>query len=141
MAEIDQKKAKSASEEQQLIEEGYLFDRQIDPDTTFKAGDVIFSEGDIGEEAYLIISGAVEISCTNKEGHKTVISKVGENGIFGEMAWLVGGERLVTAVATTDTECHLIQRRAMQKKINEASPFVRGLLRVVINTLRAMNKA
>ena len=57
------------------------------PMTTFLAGDVIFKEGDMADEAYLIFRGSVEIS-TGEGDEKTVIATLGDSAVFGEMPFL-----------------------------------------------------
>lgn len=52
---------------------------------TLRAGDRIFKEGDEGNMAYVVQSGEVEIFKII-DGGETVLGKVGQGGIFGEMA-------------------------------------------------------
>ena len=46
-----------------------------------KAGDVIFNQGDAGQELFIIKSGKVEIRIGNR-----VLDTLSEGNIFGEMA-------------------------------------------------------
>jgi CRP/FNR family transcriptional regulator, cyclic AMP receptor protein len=63
----------------------------------FKAGDVIFNQGDAAEELYVIKSGTVEIRLGNR-----VLDTLPELSIFGEMALIDRSPRSATAIATTD---------------------------------------
>ena len=50
---------------------------------TYEKNDVIFREGDMGDNMYIIQSGAVEISHT-KDGHKHVLAILESGNFFGE---------------------------------------------------------
>lgn len=70
----------------------------------FKAGDVILSEGEEGESAFLIVSGSVDV--TVGEGSKTKhLGTLGAGDIFGEMSLIEPGPRSATVKALTATEC------------------------------------
>ncbi len=68
------------------------------PVRNFKAGDVIFSEGDAAEELLVVKSGTVEIRLGNR-----LLDTLNERSIFGEMALIDHGPRSATAVALTDS--------------------------------------
>ena len=63
----------------------------------FKAGDVIFKQGDTGQELFIIKSGKVEIRIGNH-----VLDTLSPSNIFGEMALIDSAPRNATAVAITD---------------------------------------
>lgn len=62
-----------------------------------KAGDVIFKQGDAGQELFIIKSGKVEIRIGNR-----VLDTLSPGNIFGEMALIDSAPRNATAVAITD---------------------------------------
>jgi CRP/FNR family cyclic AMP-dependent transcriptional regulator len=64
----------------------------------FSAGEVIFKEGEKSAEAYILLSGTLEVRKGNEK-----IAELSENGLFiGEMAVLIGKPRTATVVAKTD---------------------------------------
>jgi CRP/FNR family transcriptional regulator, cyclic AMP receptor protein len=67
------------------------------PVRSFKAGDVIFREGDPATELLVVKSGTVEIRLG-----KHLLGTLGERSIFGEMALIDKGPRSATAAALTD---------------------------------------
>jgi len=79
-----------------------LLDRVV-----FKPGDVVFREGDVGNRAYVVIEGEVEVSKMAGE-EKIVLEQVGAQGIFGEMALIDDRPRSATATAIQRTQCMLI---------------------------------
>jgi CRP/FNR family cyclic AMP-dependent transcriptional regulator len=67
------------------------------PTRVYKAGDVIFREGDPAEELFVVKSGTVEIRLGNR-----LLDTLPERSIFGEMALIDPDARSATAVAATD---------------------------------------
>ena len=70
----------------------------------FRAGDTIISEGDDGNTAFLIVSGAVEVSVGEEAKAKTV-GMLGVGEVFGEMCLIEPGPRSATVKAVTNAEC------------------------------------
>ena len=72
-------------------------------------GEKILSEGDAGDEMFLILEGAVEISKQLPRGRR-VLTTLGAGQIFGEGAFLLGTPR--SADVTSLAECHLLAMNA-----------------------------
>ncbi|MDD5089288.1 MAG: cyclic nucleotide-binding domain-containing protein [Candidatus Wallbacteria bacterium] len=71
---------------------------------TFFKGDVIFREGETSREAYLLLSGSLEVV---KNGE--VVAEIKEEGSFiGEMAVLLGEPRTATLQAKEDCELGVV---------------------------------
>ncbi|MGH8028702.1 MAG: GNAT family N-acetyltransferase [Arenimonas sp.] len=69
------------------------------------AGDLVLSEGDRGDDMFLILEGAVEVSRQLPRGRR-VLTTLGAGQIFGEGAFLLGTPR--SADVTALGECHLL---------------------------------
>jgi CRP/FNR family transcriptional regulator, cyclic AMP receptor protein len=69
------------------------------PAREFKAGEVIFKQGDDALELFIVQSGEVEIRLGSR-----LLETVSQYGIFGEMALIDSGPRSATAVAATDVK-------------------------------------
>ena len=67
---------------------------------TFPAVTGLFREGDDEDIAYLIESGAVEIS-RGERSEKKVTSEISGSGLFGEMALISNLPRIATATGST----------------------------------------
>ena len=52
----------------------------------FKAGELIFREGDAGEELFVVVQGGVTIFIIDKEGKEVVLSDILAGNFFGEMS-------------------------------------------------------
>jgi CRP/FNR family transcriptional regulator, cyclic AMP receptor protein len=72
----------------------------------FKAGDVIFREGDEAKELFVIKSGQVRIQIGNR-----TVTELAADSIFGEMALIDSEPRSATAVAMTDVELVPVSER------------------------------
>ncbi|MBU0553042.1 Stp1/IreP family PP2C-type Ser/Thr phosphatase [Myxococcota bacterium] len=71
-------------------------------------GGVVFNEGEVGEELFLILSGAVEMV------HKDVrLAQFKAGAHFGEMAIMNKSARSATARATTETRLIVVGRRPL----------------------------
>ena len=103
-----------------------------------QVGDIIFNEGDPGDEAFMIISGEVEISI--KSGERVVIlASVGRGQIIGEMALIDDQPRMASATATKETTLSVIPQEAFKKRLNwlaEEDRMISHLLEMFVTRLR-----
>lgn len=102
----------------------------------FHAGDVLFHEGELGEEMYVIQSGAVEI--TKKTGGADVrIATLGRGEFLGEMAILNGKPRTATARVTDDMKCLVLDARTLETMIKNNSEIALRLIKKLAARLDA----
>ena len=103
----------------------------------FKKGDVIFETSEKSDELYLIHSGQVEIR--SREG--LLLATLGEGELFGEMASIMGErERTARAVTATTAIIDVIDASTMQRKLGDADPVLRALIRNLTNSLADANQ-
>jgi CRP-like cAMP-binding protein len=84
-----------------------------------KRDTIIFSKGDPGNSLFAVVRGTLRIGVTSAEGREAVFNIVGPGELVGEIALLDGRERTADAVASTDCELLVIDRR-------EFLPFVQS---------------
>lgn len=102
----------------------------------FKKGDVIFETNERTDELYLIHSGEVEIR--SREG--LLLATLGEGELFGEMASIMGErERTARAVTASIAVIDVIDAKTMQRKLGDADPVLRALIRNLTNRLADAN--
>ncbi len=99
------------------------------------AGEVLFQENDHADCAYVIDSGALEIS-VRRNGAKVVIATVGRGEILGEMAILMNERRSATAVALEDCTLQKINADQFTRRVFEMDPVMRMTIETVLNRLR-----
>jgi CRP/FNR family transcriptional regulator, cyclic AMP receptor protein len=63
----------------------------------YRNGQVILKEGENTHNAYIIVTGNVNIS-----NNGVIIAELGENEIFGELSWLQHTPRSATVTAQSD---------------------------------------
>src|SRR3954451_9133462 len=79
--------------------------------SSLKRGAAIFSKGDPGNSLYAVISGSVKMSTSSAEGRNAILNLIGPGEVFGEIALLDGLERTTDAIANSDCELFIIDRR------------------------------
>ncbi len=75
----------------------------------FRAGDVVYREGEVGDRLYLIESGAVRLA--SRQGGAVSLSG---GDFFGESSLLTGDPHRVTAVADADTDIWELSREEFE---------------------------
>jgi len=102
----------------------------------FHAGDVLFHEGELGEEMYVIQSGTVEI--TKKTGDVDLpIATLGRGDFLGEMAILNDKPRTATARAQDDVRCLVLDARTLETMIKNNSEIALRLIKKLASRLDA----
>lgn len=106
----------------------------------YKAGEVIFRQGEPGRCAYIIESGRVQVS-VRKDGEDFPLTTLGEGEIFGEMAIIDRLPRSATATALEATRLCVISQDTLTERVQNADPVVRLLMMMMIRRTRNMNLA
>ncbi len=103
----------------------------------FKAGDLIFRDGDEGRMAYIVQKGEIEIIKEINNSEK-ILGKITAGGIFGEMALIDSKPRMASARASVGTTVICVNQQMFENKINDADPFIRGLLNMFAGSIREL---
>jgi CRP/FNR family transcriptional regulator, cyclic AMP receptor protein len=98
---------------------------------TVSAGDVIYSEGDIGLHMFGIVSGAVEL----RKG-SVVVASLGPNDVFGERALIDHLPRNLTAIAMSETVLAEIDRSLFLFLVHETPNFAVDIMGALARRLR-----
>lgn len=77
-------------------------------------GELLFAAGDEGDELYLVASGEIEIRLPTTRHHYKRLAKYGPGALFGEIAFLVPGQRSAHAVATHASELLVLDRAGFE---------------------------
>jgi CRP-like cAMP-binding protein len=103
---------------------------------SFAAGEVVFSEGDAGTEMFGVITGRVEL----RQGDK-VLTSIGPDGTFGEMAIVERLPRSLSAVAVEPTELAVIDRHRFLFLVHETPTFALDVMRTLASRIHQLNDA
>ena len=90
---------------------------------TYRAGEVVFVEGDIGRALFILESGKVEITRSGTDGKPVSLYTLVPGEFFGEMALLESLPRSATATATEPSRLHLLYRTKLDALLH-ANPRV-----------------
>ena len=104
----------------------------------FDAGQNIYTEGSIGEEAYLIKSGHVDIWREIK-GEKVHLAVRAEGEIIGEMSLLDETECSASVTAAAAVELVVITREDLAKLLDEAPEMLSKIMHQLMESLRSAN--
>ncbi len=106
------------------------------PVRDFKAGEVIFNQGDPASELFVIKSGKVEIRLGNRR-----LAALSDHDIFGEMALIDAAPRSATAVAVTDVKLVPVSEKQFLFMVGRTPHFALNVMRALARRLRATNSA
>lgn len=102
------------------------------PREYFPAGHVICSAGDIGDSAYVIEVGHVEVL----SGAGRLIATMGPGELFGEMALLDHLPRTATVRTVTPATMLRIERAHVQELLRRTDPVIRYLMTLLLERFR-----
>ncbi len=96
----------------------------------------IVAKGDPGSSLFAIWQGTVKISAPSVDGRDAVFNLIGKGDIFGEIALLDGRPRTADAVAITDCELFVIERRDFLPLVREEPEIALKLIEILCSRLR-----
>ena len=107
-----------------------------------KQGDTIIKEGDLGDEMYIVYSGAVEIKKRTRAGDEyTVVRLRSEHNVFfGELARVDDDKRSASVIATEDSKFLVITNSDFQRLGDNhpaiGLPITRAIAKILASRLR-----
>ncbi len=102
---------------------------------TLRDKEYVFRQGEQGSSAFILQSGAVEIVVTTDNGEK-FLAEIGPGGIFGEMALIDDQPRMASARVKGAATVMTVTKQMYEQKLKKTDPFIRALLRIVVETAR-----
>ena len=139
-------KPTSHDEKRKIFERHFLFGKlsayEIDALISYarveryRAGREIFAKGSPGQSLMAVLRGSVKISSFSDSGNAIVFRIFNAGEIFGEIAVLDGEERSADAIALTDCELLVLNRRDLLPVLEKRADLCMILLRVLCRRLR-----
>jgi len=96
----------------------------------FTDGEVLASEGELGDELLIVASGTVRVETGGAE-----IARRGRGEVVGEMSLITGGPRMASLVADGDVRAIRIGRREFESMIHDRPDIGIGVMRVLAQRL------
>lgn len=106
---------------------------------SFPRRHTVFTEGDPGDDLYIILDGKVKIHHRTTQGRETLIALLGPADMFGELALFDPGPRTSTVITVTEVNAVRMDRRALRAWIAAHPEIAEQLLRVLARRLRRTN--
>jgi CRP/FNR family cyclic AMP-dependent transcriptional regulator len=103
---------------------------------TYPKNAVLISEGDEGDQLYVIRRGKIKVVVTDDAGRELVINHLGPGDYFGEMALIDGESRSATIVTTEPTQVLALRRDDFQKLLTLHPALMLDLLKVMARKVR-----
>ena len=109
-----------------------------DSTSTYSAGEVIFHQGDLGTEMFIIQEGEVHV-IKNINGASHILSKLEKGDFFGEMSVLESLPRTADAVAVTDVRAVVINGARFDEMLRKNPEVAVRIIRKYSKRLREAN--
>ena len=97
-----------STEDQELIR-GALRPKKI------MMSEMIFTQGEVGEELYFIEHGRVRVSRISDEGRELLITYLGPGELLGELSLLTGAPRSADASAVDQVQLHSMRAEGLER--------------------------
>ena len=92
-------------------------------DLKFKAGDVVFRQGDSADAVFYIKTGRVQLSVVSDQGKEGVIALFGPGDFFGEGCLAGQPFRMASAVTLTPAGIIRVEKETMARLLHEKPDF------------------
>lgn len=102
--------------------------------------DRLFSEGDIGDQLYVVLEGKIKLTRASSDGRETLISVHGPSDMFGELAMFDPEERKASATAVTDARLALLAHDDLRKCLETRPAVALHLLSALAKRLRRITE-
>jgi CRP/FNR family transcriptional regulator, cyclic AMP receptor protein len=99
------------------------------------AGSVIVDQGQTGREAFVVLSGKVEVTRSKRK-----VADLGPGAVVGELSLLDHGPRTATVTCVTDCELLVIDQRNFRAVLQEVPTMAVKLLATIAGRIRDLDK-
>ena len=89
----------------------------------YRRGDVVFSQGDPGDDVGYIQKGGIKLSVLSRIGKEAVVAMLGPGDFFGEGVLAGQSVRIGTATAVMPSSVLIIEKDAMVRLLHEEPAF------------------
>lgn len=106
----------------------------------YRAGQIVFEEGDAGDGLYLVLDGLVQIRAKVAGDEQRSLSQLGAGDFFGEMALMDNEPRSATALSESDSVVAFLPRTELVPLLETSASLVLSLNRQFSLRLREFNR-
>jgi CRP-like cAMP-binding protein len=107
----------------------------------FAPGQKLFSQGDVGDAAYVILEGSVDVLLDSPKGGPPItVAQFGRNALVGEMAVLLAdSRRSATNTAASEVIALRIDKRVFLELLSQFPQIALGVMREIAQRLERTN--
>ncbi|NJN80490.1 MAG: cyclic nucleotide-binding domain-containing protein [Anaerolineales bacterium] len=105
-----------------------------------EAGEVVFEEGEIGEEMYVIVHGEVKVMIRQSDGTEKEIAKRKIGDVLGEMSIISGEPRSASVIAAEETHFLCLDKKTFESLMRERPEVGFAVMRVLCQRLTEATK-
>ena len=102
----------------------------------YKRGAKVVSKGDPGASMFAVARGTVRMSSPSTDGRAALLNLIGAGETFGEIAMLDGQPRSTDAIANTDCELLVIDRRDLLPFVRDEPDLAMRFIELLCTRLR-----
>lgn len=103
---------------------------------TYASDQVVFLQGEPGEEFFLVVEGAIRIALETVSGREVTVAIRRRGSFVGEMALLDGQPRSASGYAQGELQCLVLHRQSFEQLLTRESGAARALLTILCQRLR-----
>jgi len=103
-------------------------------------GELIFSQGQKADNAYILASGKVSIFKIVEE-KKIHLATLRPGALFGEMGVIDGAGRMASALTLAPSNLVVLPAELIGGKLAKTDPFIRALIGILMENLRNVHNA
>ncbi len=106
---------------------------------TFKKGQVLMRQGEVGNEAYVLMDGRVAVTVDTPQG-EIVVAELGDNELIGEIAILCDVPRTASVKALGEVKTLLIRKEQFLQLVAQFPQMGIEIMRSLADRLSATNQ-
>jgi len=109
-------------------------------DVGLRRGEILFNEGDEGDQLYVVVDGKIKLGRTSPDGRENLLAILGPGQMFGELSFFDPGPRSATATAVTDVALKSLGHEALNPVLVAHPDVAQALLNQLAGRLRRTNE-
>jgi CRP-like cAMP-binding protein len=102
------------------------------------ANSIIFEEGDVGDAAYVIRSGSVEIRKGTRSDNPVSLGELERGDVVGELALFDDRPRMATAIASSEVELIRMSKEEFVERLSTLDPAIKHMVLKMVMRARLM---
>jgi len=106
----------------------------------FKANSDVIKEGDLGDCAYIVETGSLEVSKNNAMNEKHILGKLKTNDIFGELGLIDGLPRSATVKTIENCTLNVLTKESFNNIVKNNPEALVPIFKVLASRLRSTLK-